>query len=499
VSNPISAETRRKLLAGYLERTRGARTQADDSIPLRPAGMPVEASEAQQQLWLHSELAGQAPLYNEPVTIYFNGELDVAAMEAAFNEILRRHEAWRTSFVWRDDKLLQVIAPEVKMELPLIDLRKLSTAKREGRAREIAIADAKAPFDFGKAPLIRCRLFRLQDTEYRLYLTLHHIIFDAVSMYHIFLPELQTLYAACVKGEDPALKPVSVQYADYSHWQRQWLTSGGADEQLRYWKDALSGDLPELPLPLDRPRSISKSYAGDMVTFAIPAGTTTRLNEIAQAAKATLNATALSAFHILLYHYTGACDQSVGTASSSRKHLATMEMMGLFLNTVVLRTKVVPDEPFTALLARVQATTWRALSNDDIPFSRVVSEVDRTRKEPHRPLFQVMFSLQPPLPPLAPEWGFTQMDISAGVSKFDLHLEIDEREEGLIGRVIYSTDLFDEKTIRGMLETWRCLIDFIVEAPNQSVSQLLQRIDALRLKPSSGPTSLLEKLQRIWY
>jgi hypothetical protein len=494
VSRSVPADARRKLLAGYLERTRGTRLQADDSIPPRPPGVEVEASEVQQQLWLHLELAGGVPLYNEPVTVHYHGELDVAAFERAFNEILRRHEAWRTSFVWRDGKLLQIVAPELKIELWPTDLRKLPISKREERALSWAVKDAKAPFDLAKLPLFRPRLFRIQDEEYRLYLTLHHIIFDGVSLYRIFLPELQALYAAYVTGAETALPPVTVHYPDYSYWHRQWLLSGGADEQLSYWKDALSGELPELRLPLDHPRPAVTTHAGAMVTFTIPPHTTALLNQIAQAWNATLFMTVVAAFHVLLYHYTGDCDQIIGSMSSSRKYSATLHMLGLFLNTIVLRTKFLPEEGFAVLVARVREVTLNALSNDDVPFSLL----DRTRKAGLSPLFRVMFSLEPPLSSLSSGWGFTQMDVETDVSKVDLHLELDEREEGLIGRFIYSTELFDEKTIRQMTAAWILLMESVTRAPEQSISQLSERLRTSSGKSDSGRISLLEKFQKLW-
>lgn len=498
VNRAAPADARRKLLAGYLARTRGARADAGDSILPRPTGMPVEASEVQQQLWLHLELAGGVPLYNEPVTVHYSGELDVAAFERAFNEILRRHEAWRTSFLWRDGKLLQIVAPELKVKLPLTDLRKLSAAKREERALACAVMDAKGSFDLATVPLFRARLFRMQDREYRLYLTLHHIIFDGVSLYRIFLPELQALYSAFVNGKEPALEPVLTHYADYSHWQQQWLLSGGADEQFRFWQDALAGDLPELRLPLDHPRPPVTSHAGAMVTFTIPPGTTALLNGIGQAQNATLYMTILAAFHVLLYHYTGDCDQIIGTMSSSRKHSATLHMLGLFLNTVVVRTRFRPDETFRALVAKVREVTLNALSNDDVPFSRLVNYFGQTRKTGLSPLFKVMFSLEPPLSPLAPGWGFTQMDVETNIAKVDLHLELDLREEGLIGRFIYSTELFEEKTIRQITADWLFLVNCIAQTASLSVSQLSERLRDSHADSPSGLASLLGKLQKFW-
>jgi condensation domain-containing protein len=498
VSGPASANLRGKLLTRYLEQVRAAQAQNDNLIVPRPPGALVEASEAQQQIWLHSELAGEVPVYNEPVTVHYNGQLDVQAFESAFNEILRRHEALRTCFVWRDDKLLQIVEPEIKMPLPAIDLRKLSNARRENQVLEWATRDAKTPFNLQQAPLLRARLFRMRDAEYRLYLTLHHIIFDGVSLSRIFLPELKTLYSAYSTGVDAGLEPVRVHYPDYSYWRRQSPLESEVNQKLCYWNDVFSEDAPELRLPMDRPRPEIPSYAGAMVRFAIPEDTTDLLKRAAQACKATLHVTLLSAFHVLLYHYTGDCDQSIGIASSTRKHTATMGIIGYFLNTVVLRTKFLPEDTFTTLVTRVREVTVNSLSHDDVPFSRIVSQFDRTRKPGLSPLFQVMFSLQPPLPSLTPEWGFTQMDIDTGTSKFDLHLELDDRKERLIGRFIYSTTLFDEKTIRQMAGVWLILLAAVAHTPQMSISQLSGQLGTFSSKRAAGPDSLLKRFQKLW-
>ena len=498
MNSSVSGDTRRKLLAGYLARNLSAGVQAGASIPPRPSGIEVEASEAQQQLWLHSQMAGEAPLYNEPFTLHYRGELEVPAFERAFNEIFRRHEAWRTSFIWSNGKLVQVVSPEIHVDLSVTDLRRISKSKREATALACATIDSKAPFNLEKPPLFRGRLFRMEDAEYRLYFTLHHIIFDGVSLSRIFLPELQALYAVYSSGTSPALEPVSVHYPDYAQWHREWLLSGGANQQLRYWGTVFSEDAPEIRLPLDRPRNGVQSYVGAMITFAAPPETLDRLKRVAQECNATLNVIVLSAFHVLLYHYTGDCDQSIGTASSTRKHGGTMGMLGYFLNTVVLRTRFLPEDTFTGLVNRVREVTLNALSNNDVPFGRIVGQFDRARKPGVNPLFQVMFSLQPALPSLAPGWGFTQMDVDTGVSKFDLHLEIDEREEGLIGRFIYNTDLFDEKTIRQMTADWLSLLDAIAHSPHESISRLSEQVQLPVKKKTSGAASLRTRFQKLW-
>jgi len=199
----------RAALSRYLEQARAKRSRAEDVIPLRERGVDVEATSAQQQLWLHSELASGSPIYNEPVTVQFSGELNVAAFERAFNEILRRHEAWRTGFCWSGETLIQRVRSELSLALPITDLRSLPERRREPRAIQLATEDAKLSFNLAQPPLLRARLVRLAEREYRLFLTLHHIIFDAYSLYQIFLPELHACYDAFSNGTGlgrPALR-----------------------------------------------------------------------------------------------------------------------------------------------------------------------------------------------------------------------------------------------------------------------------------------------------
>ncbi|MGA8594165.1 MAG: condensation domain-containing protein [Bryobacteraceae bacterium] len=459
------------VLARYRERVLKTGLPHEDEIPLRKLGVPVEASEEQLQLWLHAELAS-APVYNEPIAIDYEGNLDVPALEQAFNEILRRHEAWRTSFEWHDGKLLQLIAPELSVKLTLIDLRKISARRREEKALRMAAEDARQEFDLSKTPLFRILLLRLDESQYRLYLTLHHIIFDGTSLRTILLPELEALYSGYASGNAVHLPPLAVQYADYSAAQKSWSERVGAEAQLKFWEAQLSGNLPVLQLPLDYPRPSVRTFRGAAVKFQLPAETGVALKMAGQVSNATLYMTVLAAFHVLLYHYTEQPDQVLGTATSTRKHPATHKMLGLFLNTVVIRTRFSPEDSFSNLVSRVREITLGVLSNDGIPFSALVSRFDKSRTRGTSPLFQIMFSVDPPLPSLGKGWNYTEMDVETGFAKFDLHLQMEERDESLLGRFIYSTDLFRKETIRQMANDWTLLLSRIGADPHQTVAHL---------------------------
>ena len=461
------------LLAQHLERTRGIRARTARTIPVRPPDSCVEASEAQQQVWLHAQLAGDIPLYNEPVTIHYKGNLDVAAFERSFNAVLGRHEAWRTFFEWRNGKFLQIVVPSLEVSIPFTDLRQEPAHRRERRALELATQDGIVPIDITRAPLFRARLVRLGDSEFRFYLTLHHMLFDGVSLYQIFLPELQANYRAFLQGTTAALEPLTAQYADWCLYQKQHSDDTVIASRLKYWEELLRGDLPEIPLPLDRPRPPVRSFAGAHHPFSIPAETARKLKRIGEANRATAYMTLLAAFHVLLFQLTGQADQVIGSVTSTRAHPQTERLLGYFLNTILVRTRLEPSARFVDSLAHVREVTLEALDHE-VPFSTLVSRFGKRRKPGTSPLFQVMFSMEPELPELDRCWGLTQMDVETNASKFDLYLELDDRPDALIGRFTYSTEVFDQATINQMSRQWAFLLDAIANNPDQTVLQLSQ-------------------------
>jgi hypothetical protein len=254
----------------------------------RPPGTTAPVSFAQQQLWLHAQLAPDVPLYNEPVTIHHAGVLDVGALERAFTEIVRRHEAWRTTFAVVDGEVCQVIQPPPAITLPVVDLRSRPAEEREREAIRLATEDAQRPLDLERGPLLRPTLVWLTDTEHRLFLTLHHIIFDGVALYRVFLPELATLYEAFAAGRPSPLAEPPIQYADFAHWQRASEPGHAAwARQLAYWRHALA-DAPTLQLPTDRPRPAVQSVRGAMEKLAFSPTTSEALRALAARERATL-------------------------------------------------------------------------------------------------------------------------------------------------------------------------------------------------------------------
>ena len=457
---------------------RGAAIESEaktGAIPRRKGSGPAPLSHSQQQIWLHSQLAGDSLIYNEPITIHRHGELDREALVRSFLEIVRRHEAWRTTFEWDGDQPVQIVQPPpTDVEIPVADLRKIPLAEREREAIRLATADALEPFDLAKGPMYRMRLVRLGDTEHRLFITLHHIIFDGVSLYRVLLPELQTLYDAFAKNESPALAQLPIQYPDYAVWQRDSIQEI-PPEHLSYWKNVFE-DLPILDLKTDHPRAATETFAGEMETLEISASTADALKALSKEQGVTLFMTMVAGFMTLLHGYTGQEDMVVGTASDGRSHTETEGLLGFFLNTIAIRCAFSKELPFIELLKRVRNATLEALSHDAVPFELLVQKFAGKRDPSRGPLFQVLISIEPPLSPLQDGWGFTQMDVDIRTTKFDLNLELDDRVEGLVGRFIYNTDLFERETINLLKLRWLKLLDLIADASAMRVRDLTEAV-----------------------
>jgi surfactin family lipopeptide synthetase A len=457
-----------KYLLGELQRT----TKTANVITRRAQAGPPPLSFGQQQLWLLSQLMPDSPVYNECVTIHLPGPLDIAAFEQSFNEIIRRHEAWCTSFPVVDGQPVQMIHPPPTIKLPVADLRHLSEAEREAEAIRLATEDAQIPFDLAHGPLMRATLVRLDDTDHRLFLTLHLTIFDGVTIYQIFLPELRILYEAFSAGQPPPLRLLPIQYADYAQWQRDLLEGQVYADHLAYWKQHLQGAPTALELPTDYPHPAFQTHRGLMYRFALSRHMTNALKALSRQEGVTLYMILVAAFQTLLHRYTGQSDFLIGTNTAGRKRPETHGLMGFFLNTLVLRANLSGNPTFRELLARVRETVISATAHEDVPFEYVVKELQPERYLGQNPLFQVMLVLEPTLPSLPSGWTVTQMDVETGTTKFDLTLELDDRPEGLIGRFEYSTDLFATSTIGRMLGHLQTLFEGIVADPEKRLAEL---------------------------
>jgi len=465
------SETKAALLEKYLRGEVSHSAAARHGIPRRPAGERVPLSFGQQQIWLLSQMTPDRPVYNECVTIRMSGPLDVAALERGFNEIVRRHEPWRTTFAIVDGEPSQVIHPPPAIALPVIHLEELLEEQREPEALRLATEDARVPFDLATGPLLRTRLIKMDEGEHRLYLTLHHIIFDGVSIYDVLLPELAALHDAFSVGKPSPLSEPVIQYADYAHWQRQRIQEDYLAAHMPYWRHLL-GDLPMLQLPTDHPRPAVQTFRGALQRIALPRTLVDALKETSRRQGVTLYMTLVSTLVTLLHRYAGQDDIVIGTVTGSRDRSEIEKLMGFFLNTLALRTDFSDDPTFRELLQRVRRATLDAQAHKDVPFERVVQELHPQRNSAQNPLFQVLFTFEPPLAPLDVQWSMSQLDIDVGTAKFDLSVELDDRPEGIIGRFEYNTDLFEEATIARMVAHFQALLEGIVADPSRRVSAL---------------------------
>jgi amino acid adenylation domain-containing protein len=464
-----SQESKQELIRKYLQSRMSHKVVDAPAIPRREPG-PAPLSFAQEQIWLHGQFT--EGLYNESVTVYRRGPLDLPTLQRSLGEIIRRHEAWRTTFKEIDGRPVQIVQPPFDLKIEAVDLRDLAPDQREPEALRRAREQARVPFDMERGPLLRAMLVRLGDEEYRLYLFLHHIIFDGFSIYRVFLPELVTVYNAFLAGKSSPLPELSLQYSDFAHWQRESLGSDQLNASRAYWSAQLDGELPVLELPGDRPRPAMQSFRGAMQRFAFTKNLSDRLHELAQRENTSFFTTILAGFTTLLRRYSAQQDFVIGTVTSGRKRSELEMLLGCFQNPLALRLKLEGDPSFRELLAHAREVTLGALSHDDAPFERLVEELSVRRDTSRNPLFPVMFSLVPPTAAFESGWDLNQLDLEIGTAKFDLDLELDDRPEGLFGRFVYSTDLFDASTMERMAGHFETMLEAIVADPEQKLSRL---------------------------
>ena len=444
------------------------REPARETLQPKSAGSKLPLTPQQKQLWLHAQLAPGTALYNEPLMVRRTGSLDAAALERSFTEIMRRHEGWRAAFPVVDGEPIQVIHPPFEIKLAVTDLRNLPAAEREAAGHQIAAEDAQQPFDLAKAPLFRAQLVRLGEEEYRLVMTLHHIIFDGYSGYRVFLPELIALYEAFAAGKASPLPPLDFAFSEYVSKQQDSVR----DEDVAYWKRQLAGASPGLDLPIASGRNVGASFKGAMHTLQLPPALSESLRRLSRELSATPFMTLLAAFNVLLHRYSGQQDILIGSNSAGRNLPGSEKLLGYFLNTIVLRSDISGEPTFPEFVERVRKTTLDALAHDAVSLDRLVEELQPQRDPNRNPFFQVLFSMEPPLPPTAAGWDLTCIDVETGTSKFELCLVLDDRPHGLLCRFIYSTAVFEEATIARMAGHWQTLLEGIAVRPESKIGEL---------------------------
>ena len=440
-------------------------------VPLSD-GEPIVLSFAQQRLWFLAQMEGQSATYNMPAALYLKGELDHAALERSMETLIKRHDSLRLCFPVVDGeatvKLLDVYNP-----FTFTDLSGLSDDEQQHQ-REVLIENhAQTHFDITTGPLLRLHLIKLSDKEHILLFNMHHIISDGWSI-GVLIREWRALYSAYYRDEDAELPKLSIQYTDYSVWQRAWLSGEVLEQQLTYWQEKLSGAPELLELPTDFQRPAVMSYRGDHLQSKVSVGLTERLKHLSRERGVTLYMTLLTTFNILLYRYSGQKDILVGTPIANRTHYKTEDLIGFFVNTLVLRTRIKPAHPITELLEQIRQTALEAYAHQDIPFEYLIEQLNPTRSLSHSPLFQAMFVLQnAPMGTLDLEGlEVSLLEQKNTTTKFDITLSIEEQGDELVCDWEYCTDLFHQKTIERMIEHFKILLDGVVNNPEQSVSQL---------------------------
>ncbi|MEP0746908.1 non-ribosomal peptide synthetase [Coleofasciculus sp. FACHB-501] len=464
-------------LAEVISSTQQAKQSLDSSsIPRVSRNQPLPLSFAQQRLWFLDNLEPGSPDYNIPAPVRLVGQLDIAALEQSFNEIVRRHEILRTRFVM-EGQPIQEIAPAMKVTFPIIDLQAFPEADREVKIQQLIAQEALQPFDLTQAPLFRIQLLQLGEEEHILVLVLHHIIFDLWSI-GVLLQEVTELYKAFTTGEISVLPELPIQYADFAVWQRQYLQGEVLEKHLSYWKQQLGGNLPVLELPSDRSRSAVQSNRGAIHYLAFPKDLSDAIQAFSQREGATLFMTLSAAFKTLLYAYTGQQDILIGSPIANRDRVELELLIGFFVNTLVLRTDLSGNPSFRELLARVREVTLGAYAHQDLPFEKLVEALKPNRKKSEFPLFKVWFALEnAPIPDVKlPKLTLSSVEFYSGIARYDLRLGLTETAAGLRGSLEYKTELFDAANIARIVGNLEAILRQAVAQPEIRLEQLASAI-----------------------
>jgi aspartate racemase len=471
----LTAEQRALLFQKLTQKKNG--TSARSPIPRATQKTAVPLSYSQQRMWFLEQMEPEKAWYNICRILWLDGELNQAALQNSLAGLVQRHEALRTTFHWTNDQPTQSVAAALELPWELVDLRELAPDAAAALVRQWATAEATRPFNLEQGPLLRPQLLSLPHNRHALILTFHHLITDGWSL-DIFLRELDTLYQAEITNQPARLPDLPVQYTDYALWQRQHDPATLYEKQLAYWQNQLRGELPILQLPTDQPRPQVQSFRGAIQLATLPPSLAQQLQTFSQKEGVTLYMTLLTAFYILLHRYTQQEDILVGTPIANRTRPETEGLLGLFINTLVLRANLAGAPSFRALLQQVRQITLDAYSHQELPFEQLVETLAPDRAMSHNPVFQTFFALQnarqttgqPTALPL------TQVEVvDKGVANFDLLFSIDTPEadgQGLTILAQYSTDLFTAATITRLLGHFQHILQSLITYPDQPIGQL---------------------------
>lgn len=459
---------KQRLLAAKIEQLRGASI----TIPHLVERDHLPLSFAQERLWFLHQFEPESTAYNIPRAFRLAGPLDVTALQQALSEIVRRHEVLRTTFRIQEGKTVQVIAPVAAVALPVVDFVEMSQEEREVAVQHEVTECFQVPFDLSVGPVFWSKLIRLQTETHLLLLNFHHIAVDGWS-HGVFTRELSVLYASYLEGRDGSLPALPVQYADYAVWQRQWLQGRKLERHLEYWHQQLA-NAPTLALPTDHPRPPQQTYAGAKHAFTLSPELAANLKTFNQREGVTPFMTLLGVFQVLLSRYTAQKDILVGTPIANRQRVELEELMGFFVNTLVLRCDLSGEPDFCGLVQRIRKTALDAYEHQDLPFEKLVEELNPVRDQSRNPLFQVTFALQN-----APKHSLSlsglevsPYSLTQDTTHFDLELQFSEQGNSWFGMFVFNTNLFDRNTIERTTGHYITLLESALANSDQPVSQL---------------------------
>ncbi len=465
-------------------------TIPDDHEPILgilPRPTPLPLSYAQERLWFLDRWEPNSPLYNMAVAYRLHGTIHLKKWEHALRNLIQRHETLRTIFIEHDGVPTQVIHKEISIPLTTIDLSGKDPEDRAQEATHIAFTESRRPFNLSTGPLVRSTLISLNKNEHLFLLTLHHIISDGWSLELLFRELLQG-YQAELTNQNYSFPPLQMQYADFAIWQREWLQGKRLNEHLVYWRNQLGGAPPMLQIPTDYPRPAVPSYHGRRQPVAFSAELAHALHEVSEREGVTLFMVMLAAFQLLLARYTGQKDIVVGSPIANRSQEALEPIHGFFANTLVLRTDLSGQPTFQEVVRRVRNVCLGAYAHQDVPFEKLVEELQPERDLSRNPLFQVMFQLYTPHDPgvTIPDLTVSRQILDSGTAKFDLLFSLGDRGSGLYGGIEYATDLFEESTITRFVGHYQRLLEEII-------LNSTRRVDQLSLLTPAEETQLLVK------
>jgi hypothetical protein len=439
------------------------RCTADEMAPL---------SSNQEQSWFFSQLEPRSPLYNVPVAIRLRGPLHIPALQKSIEQIVARHEVLRTRFGGEFEPV-QVVGEMALVPVTVTDLRGISSDMRETVLQRSVDAEVRQPFDLARDLMLRVHVFQMGEDDWALTVVLHHIASDFAS-WGVLCRELTTLYEGILNGKKTALPELPIQYRDFGRWQQEWLRGAECQNHLGYWRKNLTGAPALLELPFSRPRTSAQTFVGACEYITLPTSMHRQVTDLSRDAEVTIFMTLLAAFVALLSRLTKRDDLVVGSPAAGRYRAEVENLIGFFANIMVLRTNLKGDPTFRELLQRTREVVLDALAHQEVPFAKLIQELRPPRNASYLPFFQIVFMLQQELASSfrLPEITARDIEIDAGIAKFDLMLTVLEGEQGLRCCAEYNTALFAQADIRQMLSEYQRFLETAVAQPNKRISEL---------------------------